>query len=61
MESDAVRRALAEMDLRALELVAKWRAEDAAKRVRFHAPQWPGRAPRRPQGEPPDYWSAKPR
>jgi hypothetical protein len=37
------------------ELVARWRAEDAAKGVDFHLPQWPGRFPTM---EPDEIWSA---
>lgn len=52
----AVPRALAAMDRRAVELVTKWRAEDAAKGVRFTVPVWPGRAYR---PEPTDYWASR--
>jgi hypothetical protein len=37
------------------EMVARWRAEDAAKGVDFHLPQWPGRFP---DIAPDEIWSA---
>jgi hypothetical protein len=55
-ESEVLHEVLHEiMPRKIAEMVARWRAEDAAKGVEFHVPQWPGRFPAM---EPDEMWSA---